>query len=825
MSSWIYQGHVGSGGTYERKAGLRPDGGKIVMPFEEAGEFILRVRAGLFPPAIHGKIAAQPVHVLDWPRIPIGERGADEIIISPGGEKGFEISGDLIMQAEAPAGGGEETLTVVRGVYIAPNGLRMTSEDLFTQDFKSGEVEISLTDIRIFWGRYGVLYGDVNVVLPGGALDLRSLEADTNPVRLDRLLRAAVHALPGAPRLRGLPAGIHEEDAPTKVLRFEDPAAVLSELFEKLDFDITLHRDQSVTIFSKARARHTPSVFPGNPSPPAANLSVGPLQQWRWNDVPVFVMVAGGPVHQNVTQPAFAVMPDLEHNLKPQDIVLEEWGYPKLIALRQATIEEQKRYLNLWDYDPPIAKGDPQIIMRMIKILRKCAFKWFLLGSAHNNVPERFRNPDLPMRDRAVYETRGSSALSGPRAELSALLVDLIKGEVPGGERARADGGPVRLEVPRVLAPHVTQHLIDRPEILLKILEQQREDLIKARGRTEDSRENFLEAAKRAATQLKKLFLELQIAPTRFTKSVYLDRVLRDKSADPTILTYATELQLAIETKNVERVTQLRTLLEELVRQQHNSRELLAPYFDRQNQAYSEAIEEQDRVIEKVRRDTTLPFKLNEPAWFNEQGVVPASEVTFQRNLGLIMFHEPCVLTKPAYARKLPHLRAVEVGLPIVTYGVEHKWGAAEDCVYVNVAEEGALSINEPVGTAPKVIREPTLRLYADEGGAPMNLPEVKERALALAHPLIARPTSELGYRYVFGGFWPFEPNEEVSGVTWSWEDDKPLTEVLVNEYQYSRRGLAVEVKRAMFNAGSIRARLGRQPLQEGYDVGEGGQP
>jgi hypothetical protein len=826
-----YQGHLCSDGYMERKPGMAPDNGSVRIPTEIAKKLILRVQTSLFAPM--GRLQSfQPMSIQDVDELPTTQDTGGGTLAGEAGEAkvGFDLAGQLIFEAEAPPQGeGKAAKTVLEGIYVHPNGIRSALEELDKQDDTKGEIQVMLTDIRIFWPRYGTLYGDINITRPGGGFDQRSVRLKgsrkSEPFNLEEIFRWAVHALPGAPELVSVPGDTRDEIPVDLMPRWERPAYFIQTLLDKYNMEIGLTTSNDVAIFRRGGRSfggspvHVPGQFPSGGlriSLPAGMLSVGPMVSQRWNDVPPIVTVVGGPIHQNVRARLTPVSLDTDGELYSLFEVIDRWeeaGRDRAaltrrgvaggaaaarrlnlleLALQQSTNDSERAYVDLLRAFEP----DTRILRRKIEIAQACWFKWFQLPSQVWLPPDKASNPALPMLDRAVRDDEKKR----PRRAVDAIAEAVISHDEVGNEVAQTGKHRVRLEPPRLVAHRLSQRKISNPAVLIEIYEeaiQELEDfLVRLRNTRELDEFQILDSLEVRKAQYRSLkFNKEEYGATLIAFDVGPGRPFR-LAAPRAILPGVTEKVIDWEIMKLDQ----KAFAEELKEARR-----IASEQSEESQTAEAALASYRAELRKVVNNEDATFRPNIEGWINEFGTVPDGKYSIHRELGLVVMADPAIITDRAYGRLSTTHNVQGVTYPEIIYGVEQQNGAPQDYVWANVVlQDGkakVVSFMDEINHAPYVVNDPNLVLYVDRNRRAFNTQEIVDRAEDIAEPILKQPSGERGFRYVYDGFHAIDAIAEVSSVTWRSDGDAPFTEILVNDFQFGPRGVSVAEKRKRFTS------------------------
>lgn len=782
---------------------MQPDYGRLVFPrsafvgFEIAqpNVQIAPLWEGALETPFHPMVADELSAISDTGggRAPDPEDISDPNKVNLAGTLIFECDQPLGQTASPPLG------RIYEGIYLAPAGVAELLEEISREDRRErhhGEIEIAVTDIREFFPRLGFVYGDVNVRMPTGEYDERSVRQKdprrNEPYSLEDVLKWIVAHLPGSPKLIGLPARIrgHKIPAPTIRARGERAAFWLDVLMDRFKLSFGLTGANEVALSDQVGSPHDPedprfpSVSPGFLIAPAMPV-VEALERTQWNIVPDIVYAVGEPLYQNVRRRAIAAIRDLDGRIRPLLDVLQDWRIPLGWALRHSTQPPDKAF-----NDELMHTFEPDVYLRGQKIrrLREDAFRLFQLESGIGRADDGrgASDPMLPMRYRAV---RGDAT----RLERETAAQEIGRGQ-PGASHAEVSLGgdhPVVLEPPRISGWYVTQEdnadratlerLIDREqEILEHFYLVMQEDIAVAReaglevlaARFEESKQT---AVKRESYGRKLFDYDLGMPFGRGRGTLRL----------PEGTLFGRDYVDVIDVEKLQRVSEL-ALAD---RAAFESKVIAA--LEAEAREFSTRFGRWEEFTRRLR-DPQLWDRPTLTLAMARYGPLPSDLfVVEDADRGVIRTRIPMVETDRVADGLVENHVALRPSSLEVVYGIEHNLGSWRDRVVIPVVRDGDRSVHAgpPLtsgGIAGETVPLTGVTLYLDRESRPLNLREVLDAAEEAARDILLAPRYERAYSYVYAGWWPVDALGAVSSVTHGLEQvqgkaPQPITRIHVN--------------------------------------------
>lgn len=847
------QGKDCAEGYYSRTMGLTPDVGEVKVRLEEAKALLLEINRAQMP-GTGDFLAQQPMSIQDVDSLPdFVDTGGGRVPQESGPVgPGFQQWGQLVFEMRKPLNNtGKESKTVIDYVYVHTDGLRDAIEDQMVKDGTKGLISVSLSDIRIFYGRYGALVQDINHKLPSGNWDQRTVHhkgpRKHKPFNLGELFRWMVHHLPGNPTLLWMPVELREKEAPGLSYNWDDPAASLQSMMDKysLEYGLTLageavlsykgHPHRKFEFFSSGRVI----------TPPEDMLRAGPMKSVHWSDVPAVVTVVGAPYHQNRTERLVPVSLDLDGKIKPIWDVWKNWGLPQEDVFADVTNTEERRWTALLGRFST-KQFNPQVYRQQLRIARECWFKWFLIGSELSRDPAHYSSIHLPIRGRAVIDDD-----EGPHTDMHKIAQQLLGLEKPESEVSRNGDHKVRLEKPRVVAEHLIQQDVHDRDTLLRVLEEElsatRKELAKLNrdmnsliadmaSFAREEKRKLIESAPGAIVQRGRKLKDLEGSGALIASPVLAipAGILEVQGKEPTLPKgwfFGTEVERSEGTKDAE---VLKFILQDSERLDQALEELEKRY-QKHRRLLGEKIGKLIDEIEKIKKNQDATERPRLQLWTALRGPVPEGNFEIEEGIGLVKFRNLVAMFDKPFSSHFGDMKAVDFELPEITYGVQHDWNNVHDWWFCNVTigEGGKADIAnmaETVPFAPHVKHEPSLVCYVDRENRPFNVIKLQERAIEIAEPLLTAPPIHRGFRYQYNGFWPIDAIFSVNQISWSYQaGEQAKTEIVANDRQWAGRGKSAAQKNreAWIRFSEAQARRGtgvgkrtRPGMNDGYGRG-----
>lgn len=828
LESWAtYQGYPCKQVLFTVEDGLSPARGYVHLDLRN----VKQLKVNPFGPVAWRAVNGQ---VFDGPASPsslaealdsngtVSESGPAPINADGDGLNEF---GDLVLTTKVQGGGTLPQVTY-KDIYVDTSQFQELNQGLANQRLHTeGTIVVPLTDVRKFYNDYGIVSCWWNRRMPSGEWDERTCETDESgefvaPWDAQTVIRSLFRLLPGCPDVVG--------NGPSHLasLKLDPPVDVGGE--GQLVLPILEDLLDRYGLVAKRQPSGNYVVCENGTLQDGGKLatSLGNVVDGRYqhqeqathsiNHVAPAVMVIGNPRIRQITVPCVPVgMDEFGRIYRLEDLAIM-WGYPFSMMRDQVLKPLEISFANV----PPSPNLSTesnnldaiQVHNTRRKLLQKWAFKAFVPAhvAPRAGTPtggsttveggiKPIRDPDdepiefLPMKSVAIYD-EDIEKLGGPM---------MFTGQEE--EPEKGDRGPYRIMEPIIRSQSVGQYYFDTISQLdrefQRLTEHARDMAEWARqgvGRYESKVRDYGKILKKASTELESGY------DSEVAKSKYFQNEGINKGGN------VVNLEKDIEKLSGFRGGEFGQITHQLFLENMTEKEWEAKAAaERLNQLaddYRQKVTQFESVVSgwKTKIDslkTTYEKKGQFAAWGNIPfGVVPEGSARIvDPRIGLIMFSEvqghmlePFMLTREAAVLGME-------ALVDVTYGYSSQCNSIVDLSAVLLTQEEAqiedglagadisivvanIATSSPIAAKP--VQAPTMTLYEDEQGFPMNETDICTHAIDRGGHHLQQSRSSSGYISTFSGFQAAVLDSGFTGVQYEWAatgGGRPHTVVSVN--------------------------------------------
>lgn len=820
-----YQGYAVQAVDYRRSDGLRPDSGWVDLRLEDLGELTIGWKSVPWMPA-NGKEAPGQISLQAWASVVRATVDQKDPVDAPKPDKGLELFGELRLKSVL-RDGTELPMMTYHHVYVESSGLEELNPDLHA-DAKShskGLVRVPLTDIRKYYPDYGALVCRINCKYPDGLWDEGSLIQAPGgvhrPATIREVMQYLFSQLPGSPIVvpssSVFKANYVDDAAPSVVGEGEPVLGHLERFLEQLG--LTPKYLPSGNYEVNTRGAADPGYGKYYEAPGSAK-EIKKFQRTErkvgyLTDRPEFVQVFGKRVVRRITIPYIPVMMDEDGLWFPLRQIETRWNYP-LDKLNAQVLNGREK--NFRDVPPGDEDQVNEQKARRIELLRKYAYRAYL--PAHLFAP-------LSGGDSSGVATGGGEQVRGIALDswavrssffLPLLPVAIYQSELGtlGTNAPLADGGgvgdrePYTLVQPLVRGCRVAESFFRRWKDVedyfddkqaralgeLNDIERNLNSLIKDTGEYakvfERAEDDFESAEGAVASTANTLFLtalekvvQKKILRGRRSSSDLKFKLREDVSKALASFGVAVPFETLIRSMNGDSIDALNAVSEYV-----EARKAL----EEQRKKASENLETVVQQFETFARTYSslggIPARFSLPA-----GYLPG--VSVDRNTGLVYVSggEPLCRMKQAFVLHGDAADADGDGAVVVTAGYEVKDNSVSAITSVlfcvgntddpdKNGEPVCCGVNRASPLKCKIARAPSMRMYTDDQGVPMNRADCVQAAMGAAQGALGQPGAAVGYTYVLSGFHAAVLGGSTTSVTHHYDPKESAlatTTILVN--------------------------------------------
>jgi hypothetical protein len=442
VSTVTYQGYKALACSYRRSVGFNPERGSVDLNSADVANINIVGRAVPWVPANGQELAGQ-VDINTWK---LSTGGGSPTVVQGAPTQnpqngGFNQFGDLVFTTTGLPK--DQAPLTYKNIYVDHSGLEELTKDLaLVEQHDVGVIRVALTDIRIWYAKCGLLFGDINCRLKcGGWVNESTSDGSGTPWDITDVLEFLFALLPGSPQIQSysqlyeLAANL---ESPTDIRGKGEPVVEwIQKILDRAGLEAQMTPDNNWVVSGKYSPRpykQVAGIDGANISIPTGGDNEGLSYEKKTSTPtgrPPAVLVHGGKIVKRGTFNYMEVLHDTDGLVYPMDRVLIRWGYTRAQLNNQIFNKEAKRFHDV----PPTSggAGDQTLHDKRRHILLKEAYKLyapeFLLEASlntqevapggtttGNKVP--MQDPDrspvlfLPMKDAPYYLRETNSIAS-----------------------------------------------------------------------------------------------------------------------------------------------------------------------------------------------------------------------------------------------------------------------------------------------------------------------------------------------------------------------------------------------------------------------------
>lgn len=807
INSATYQGYPVKSVLWKRSEGLGAEVGSVVVDYS-----VLK-QLGLGTPMVPwtgddgGADIPGGMVISDWWEL-FGKRPGTRSDHKPFKvpAAGLGISGPLILTSKFLDG---KTETVQYDEIFVLNAEEISDNLAKVLEHKEGEIRIDLTDVRHFYGRYGVIIGRINCRLDNGKYDPKTVkkpgavigegrtvtreEIDGEAWSFKDVIQYLFSQLPGGPSVTFMPKGMEKDlPEPEEIDHIGSNAATV--LQGVLDNYGLIAKLQPNGTYLVCRRNDDNFLKPGEVAPEinkkksAERLAYEKLTVNRL-DTPGCVMVLGGRLVRQETVGYVPVFKDLDGRWYLLSDIDKVWdGYDIWKVNRQAAKTPGKYFHDV----PPepiqedVSERTLDSIIRTGKgirgfsagrsqddlhfgrrrILREQAYRVYAPIGLFDNAP-------INRNGAPWFSDASSSSISYLPLGDVPLLESQVGEPVPGARKIKGDQGKI------ILSPPVVRGTMLGEAVFTDVAQ-----IVKAYQGVIDGWRICLNDHTLAITLIKsrlgtlkddKIKADRLAATAEFVESGLMSRLSNSflgRVGDP-LGQGAAHRKLSREfmarAEKIRFATRSIEIGLEISQEVSESRKLNAEKMIKELEVRRGEDLVRLAVVGGLKGVGQLPY-----------GTIPSTAFSLDSRTGILTFTKDvcCTVDRPVvYDRD--QLTVYGDGMVSVTFGHPVNDNATSDFTSIIFSRDGRGSVdvagaNRPTGVKAQVIRDPDLVMYISGDGEPMNLQDCIDQARKKAEPLLQGPDVLDGHRNEFDGFVPCVLERGVNSVQYVWPAKDP---------------------------------------------------
>lgn len=810
IHSGTYQGRPVQKCSYRRSQGLRAEPGFVEMAIEDVKSLLITSR----PVPWRGVAGTE---IPDGTTISAYIRSGGTTISTPSpfptpGE-GFDIAGDLILSTE-DSGGGTRTIKY-NDVYLSADGVQEVTLDRDeARKHATGDVRVAITDIRKWWPDHGTLSHSINIRKRRGKAyepDTIKLDSQGNPLdpfSAEEVFRFLFALMPGNPPVIWKVAG--KVDPPSDILADGEPAFdILTRLLAKYGLECYLLKNNRVMV-APATAQSVPAQQislgePGTYGDPAALLADELKSSSLTHRSPV-VTVYGRRRVRRITVPMVPIFQDVDGRFYRLEDIGTVWeGYSLGHVNRMVFASDEKAWRDVPPCPPdldvdgnsergsglggsaPFLPEDAKLHAQRRAIMRRWAYRGYAPASmfspetdlASGDIVPSFIDEDvdgvkyLPMLEAPLYlgdaKARGLAIPSDDRPA-KGDADDIVM--VPPILYASASGRGLYRDW-SAIKDHFMSKMPAALTVDLQVIADQRDKALQRLSNSADIAEAALKAApvyspgdmSSADAETGIVALDSDALLAFSMVGTILDPRLKDLK----FIDGSTHSRLQVTKAYANDVVKYDKMLA-------NLNERLAEWTSK--------INELDLVYSTVGAISVE--RINLP-----RRLMPEGSASIDRRTGIAMFGEPLAQIVEPFVVDGDTATVANDGMLTMTFGYESRTHSVTDLTSVSCISDtptnpeagkvAVCAVCRPPAVKARVMSSPTMRLYEEDLGTPMNLKEVMADAVKIAGGHLRQPIGHNGFIYHMDGFVDATLDVGVSSVQHVWDGDTAETVVAIN--------------------------------------------